>query len=86
MSSKSIHHTSSKKFLDFRQLSKHHHQTEICEASHFYIIFELVAYELFFFCWNKQVFVSLKLQEICMLATWDFHGKNEFMLKIEDSL
>ena len=34
-SSKSIHHTSNKKFSDFGQLSKQHHQIEICEASHF---------------------------------------------------
>ena len=31
MSSKSIHHTSNKKFSDFRQLSKQHHQVEICD-------------------------------------------------------
>ena len=35
-----------------------------------------------FFCWNKQAFVLLKLQEMCILATWNFHGKNEFMLKM----
>ena len=63
MSSKSIHHTSNKKFSDFRQLSKQHHRVEICEASHFCIILVLVAYKLFFFL-NKQVFVSLKLQEM----------------------
>ena len=82
MSSKSIHHTSNKKFSDFRQLSKQHHQVEICETSHFSIILKLVAYKLVYFCWNKQVFVSLKLQEMCILATWNFHGKNELMLKI----
>ena len=49
MSSKSIHHTSNKKFSDLRQLSKQHHQVEICEASHFCIILELVAYKLTFF-------------------------------------
>ena len=49
MSSKSILHTSNKKFSDFRQLSKQHHQVEICEASHFCIILELVAYKLIFF-------------------------------------
>ena len=49
MSSKSIHHTSNKKFSDFRQLSKQHHQVEICEAPHFCIILELVAYKLIFF-------------------------------------
>ena len=35
MSSKSIHHTSNKKVLDIRQLSKQHHQIEICEVPHF---------------------------------------------------
>ena len=69
MSSKSIHHTSDKKFSDFRQLSKQHHQVEIREASHFCIILELVAYKLIFFkTINKQVFVSLKLQEMCILV------------------
>ena len=81
MSSKSIHHTSNKKFSDFRQLSKQHHQVEICEASHFCIILELVAYKLISFL-NKQVFVSLKLQEMCILAARNCHGKNEFMLKM----
>ena len=80
MSSKSIHHTSNKNFSDFRQLSKQHHQVEICEASHFYIILELVAHKLIFL--NKQVFVSLKLQEMYILAAWNCHGKNEFMLKM----
>ena len=68
MSSKSIHYISNKKFSDFRQLSKQHHQIEICEASHFCIILELVAYKLFFLL-KQQVFVSLKLQEMCILAT-----------------
>ena len=49
MSSKSIHHTSNKKFSDLMQLSKQHNQIEICEASHFCIILELIAYKLFFF-------------------------------------
>ena len=31
------------------QLSKQHHQIEICEASHFCIMLELVAYKQFFF-------------------------------------
>ena len=64
------------------QLSIQHHQIKICEASHFCIILELVAYELIFCCWNKQVFVSLKLQEMCILVTRNLHGKNEFMLKM----
>ena len=80
MSSKNIHHSSNKKFSDFRQLSKQHHQVEICEVSQFCIILELVAYKLIFF--YKQVFVSLKLQEMCILAAWNRHGKNEFMLKM----
>ena len=60
MSSKSIHHTSNKKFSDFMQLSKQHHQTEICEASHLCIMLELVAYKLFFL---------LKQTGICVTKT-----------------
>ena len=59
--------THNRKFSDFRQLSKQHHQVEICEASQFCIILELVAYKLILFL-NKQVFVSLKLQKMCNLA------------------
>ena len=69
MSSKSIHRTSNKKFSDFMQLSNQHHQIKICEASHFCIILELVAYKLIFSVKTKQLFVSLKLQEICILVT-----------------
>ena len=58
MSSKSIHHTSNKKFSDFRQLPKQHHQVEICEASHFCIILELVAYKLFFLLKQTGVCVT----------------------------
>ena len=61
MSSKSIHHTSNEKFSDFRQLSKQHHQVEICEALHFCIILELVAYKLFF--------LLLKQTGICVTKT-----------------
>ena len=61
-------YTSNKKFSDFMQLSKQHHKIEICETSHFCIILELVAYKLFFLL-KQQVFVSLKLQEMCILAT-----------------
>ena len=50
MSSKSIHRTSNKKFSDFMQLSNQHYQIKICEASHFCIILELVAYKLIFVC------------------------------------
>ena len=48
MSSKGIHCTSNKKFSDFMQLSNQHPQIKICEASHFCIISELVAYTLIF--------------------------------------
>ena len=68
MSSKGIHYASNKKFSDFMQLSSQHPQVKICEASHVCVISELVAYKLIFLCQNKQVFVSLKLQEMCILA------------------
>ena len=58
MSSKSIHHTSNKKFSDFRKLSKQHPKVEICEASHFCIILELVAYKLFFLLKQKRICVT----------------------------
>ena len=57
MSSKSIH---GKKFSDFMQLSNQHHQIKICEASHFCIILELVAYKLIFL---------LKQTGICVTKT-----------------
>ena len=60
MSSKSIHCTSSKKFSDFMQLSNQHDQIKICEASHFCIILELVAYKLIFL---------LKQTGICVTKT-----------------
>ena len=71
MSSKSIHHTSNKKFSDFnRQLSKQHHQIEICEASHFLHHFGIGSLQAIFFLLKQTgVFVSLKLQEMCILAT-----------------
>ena len=37
-----------KKFSDFMQLSNQHPQIKICEAPHFCIISELVAYKLIF--------------------------------------
>ena len=49
MSSNGIHRTSNKKFYGFMQLSNQHPQIKICEASHFCIISELVAYKLIFF-------------------------------------
>ena len=52
MSSKGMHRTSNKKFSEFMQLSIQHPQIKICEASHFRIISELVAYNVFF-CQNK---------------------------------
>ena len=58
MSSKSIHHTSNENFSHFMQLSKQHHQIEICEASHFYIILELVAYKVFFFLKQTGIYVT----------------------------
>ena len=67
---KGIHRTSDKKFLDFMQLSNQHHQVKICEASNFCIISELVAYKLTLVVkvFLRQVFLSLKLQEMCILA------------------
>ena len=47
---KSIHHTSNKKFSDFGQLSKQHHQIEICEASHFLHHFGIGSLQTIFFC------------------------------------
>ena len=49
MFSKGIHPTSNKKLSDFMQLSNKHTQIKSCEASHFCIISELVAYKLIFF-------------------------------------
>ena len=60
MSSKSIHHTSNKKFSDFRQLSKQHHQIEICEASHFLHHFGIGSLQFFFL---------LKQPGICVAKT-----------------
>ena len=57
MSSKSIHHTSNEKFSDFMQLSNQHPQIKICEASHFCIILELVAYKLIFL--SKQTGIGV---------------------------
>ena len=80
MSSKSIHHTSNKKFSDFRQLSKQHHQVEICEASHFCIILELVAYKLIFF---KQTGICVtKTARNVHFGSMKLSWKNEFMLKM----
>ena len=43
------------------QLSKQHHQIKICEASHFCIILELVAYKL--------IFLLKKTTGICVSKT-----------------
>ena len=55
-----LHRTSDKKFSDFMQLSNQHPQIKICEASHFCIISELVAYKLIFL--SKQT-------GICVIKT-----------------
>ena len=61
MSSKSLHHTSNKKFSDFRQLSKQHHQIEICEASHFLHHFGIGSLQ--------TIFLLLKQTGICVTKT-----------------
>ena len=61
MSSKSIHHTSNKKFSDFGQLSKQHHQIEICKASHFLHHFGIGSLQTIFFV--------LKQTGICVTKT-----------------
>ena len=81
MSSKSIHHTSNKKFSDFGQLSKQHHQIEICEASHFWIILELVAYKLFFLLKQTGICVTKTARNV-PFGNMRFSWKNEFMLKM----
>ena len=81
MSSKSIHHTSNKKVSDFRQLSKQHHQVEICEASHFCIILELVAYKLIFLLKQTGICVTKTARNV-HFDNMKFSWKNEFMLKM----
>ena len=71
MFSKSIHHTSNKKFLAFRQLSKQNHQIEICEASNFLNHFGIGSLQTNFF----KVFVSLKLQEMRIFGNMKFSWK-----------
>ena len=82
MSSTSIHHTSNKKFSDFGQLSKQHHQIEICEASHFCIILELVAYKLFIFVETNRYMGFTKTARNVPFGNMRFSWKNEFMLKM----
>ena len=81
MSSKSIHHTSNKKFSDFMQLSKQHHQIEIYEASHFCTILELVAYKLFFLIKQTGICVTKTARNV-HFSNMKFSWKNEFMLKM----
>ena len=81
MSSKSIHHTSNKKFSDFRQLSKQHHQIEICEASHFCIILELVAYKLLFSAETTGICVTETARNV-HFGNMKFSWKKEFVLKM----
>ena len=50
------------------QLLNQHPLANICEASHYCIILELVADKFNFFCQNKQVFVSPEQQEMWILA------------------
>ena len=59
-SSKSIHHTSNKKFSDFGQLSKSIIRLKSVKHHIFCIILELVAYKLFFL---------LKQTGICVTKT-----------------
>ena len=73
MSSKSIHRTSNKKFSDFMQLSNQHHQIKICEASHFCIILELVAYKLIFVVETNVICVTKTARNVHfgnMKFTW----------------
>ena len=64
MSSKGIHRTSNKKFSDFKQLSNQHPQIKICEASHFLIISELVAYKLIFFVKKRGICVTKTVRNV----------------------
>ena len=73
MSSKSIHRTSNKKFSDFMQLLNQHHQIKICEASHFCIILELVAYKLNFLVKQTGICVTKTARNVHfgnMKFTW----------------
>ena len=82
MSSKSIHRTSNKKFSDFMQLSNQHYQIKICEASHFCIILELVAYKLIFFLLKETGICVTKTTRNVHFGNMKFTWKNEFMLKM----
>ena len=70
-----------KKFSDFRQLSKQHHQVEICEASHFCIILELVAYKLIFLLKQTSICVTKTARNV-HFGNMKFSWKNEFMLEM----
>ena len=82
MSSKSIHHTSNKKFSDFMQLSNQHHQTKIYEASHFCLILELVAKYKFIFLSKQTGICVTKTARNVHFGNMKFKWKNEFMLKM----
>ena len=61
-------------FQTFRQLSKQHHQVEICEASHFCIILELVAYKLIFLLKPTGICVTKTARNV-HFGNMNFHGK-----------
>ena len=82
MSSKSIYRTSNKKFSDLMQLSKQHHQIKICEASHFCVILELVAYKLISFLLKQTGICVTKTARNVHFGYMKFSWKNEFMLKM----
>ena len=88
MSSKSIHQTSNKKFADFRQLSKQHHQVEICETSHFCIILELVAYKLLFLLKQTGICVTKTVRNVHFMEKMNSCSRSIFylFLEIKDSL
>ena len=53
----------------------HHPQIKICEASHFCIISELVAYKLNFLSKQTGICLTQKLQEMCIWAISNLNGK-----------
>ena len=72
---------SNKKFSDLMQLSNQHHQIKICEASHFCIILELVAYKFFSFFKQTGICVTKTARNV-HFGNMKFTRKNEFMLKM----
>ena len=84
MFSKSIHHTSNKKFSDFIQLSNQHHQIKIFEASHFCIILDLVLTNSFFLSKQSGICVTKTARKVHfgnMKFKWKkrIHAKNVFL-------